>query len=151
MKKLFTLLFTFGSLTSVFAQYNNDNRTGRSDRNDNSNNNSNYSKQAQGPELNERNNERKDYAYNDRRYNDAFSMNSREKDFKISKINREYDYRISSVYADRYLRPREKNWQVQSLQKQKYDAIRSVEAFYSDGRNRYRDGHSAGGKFIQKI
>ncbi len=133
MKKLFTLLFTFGSLTSVFAQYNNDNRTGRSDRNDNGN----YSRPAQGPEVNGRDNDRKDYAYNDRRYNDALSMNIKERDFKISKINREYDYRISSVYADRYLRPREKNWQVQKLQKQKYDEIRNVEAYYSDSRNRY--------------
>jgi len=73
---------------------------------------------------------------------DAFSINSRERDFKILKISREYDYRINAVYADRYLRPREKNWQIQILQKQKYDEIRYVELCYNDNRNRYKDSHS---------
>jgi len=139
MKKLFTLLFTFGILTTVSAQYNNDNRNSRSDRNDN---NGNYSKSQQGSEVNGRNNDRKDYAYNDRRYNDAFSMSSRERDFKIAKISRDYDYRIGSVSADRYLRPRERNWQIQNLQRQKYDEIRSVQSCFNDSRNRYSDGRS---------
>ena len=57
MKSLFTLLLAVGSLTTVFAQNKND-RYGKND-----------------------NNEKRDYAYNDRRYSETFSMSYKEKEF----------------------------------------------------------------------
>ena len=147
MKKLFTLLFTFGSLTSVFAQYNNDNnRSERNSNNNNSyeyrNNNDRYPAPSQRPEMNGRNRDNNDYAYNDRRYNNAFSMTSRERDYKIQQIRREYDYKINALHQNRFIRLREKNWHIQNLQKQQYEEIRNVELRYNDSRNRFNGSRS---------
>ena len=148
MKKLFTLLFTFGSLTSVFAQYNNDNKMSQPGRNDNNNsyeyrnNNGRYPAPSQSREMNGRDNDRKDYANNDRRYNNAFSMTNREKEFKIQQIRREYDYKINALNQNRFIRLRDKSWHIQNLQKQKFDEIRNIELCYNDSRNRYNDSRS---------
>jgi hypothetical protein len=147
MKKLFTLLFTFGCLTSVFAQYDNDNRgryyeNGKSTAYDSRNYNDNFSKPAPVQESYGRSFDKREYASNDHRYNDAYSMNSRERDFRIQKVGHDYDFRINSVYANRYLRPSERDWQIQNLQKRKYDEWRSIEICFSDSRNRYYEGHS---------
>jgi hypothetical protein len=144
MKKLFTLLFTLGSLTSVFAQYNNDNR--RWEKNDNSyenkNNNGRYPAPSQRPEMNGRNRDNNDYAYNDRRYNNAISMTSRERDFKIQQIRREYDYKISELHQNRFISFREKSRHTQNLEKQKYEQIRNIELCYNDSRNRFNGSRS---------
>lgn len=140
MKTFFTLLFTVTSLTSVVAQRDNDNNKYRQGRQENSNdystNNSNDSHYS--------NNQRKDYAYNDRRYNESYPMNSRERDFQIQKINREYEYEIQSVNANRYMRPREKKIAIRSLENQRRDQIMNLQSRYYDKRNRYNDG---GGKW----
>jgi hypothetical protein len=39
------------------------------------------------------NNEKRDYAYNDRRYSETFSMSYKEKEFQVQKINREYNFK----------------------------------------------------------
>ena len=140
MKKLFTLLFTIGSFTTVFAQYNNDYKNDRGDRD--ANNKGGYSKPAERPEVYDRNNDKRDYAYNNRRYNESFAMTSREREFRIQKINREYDFKISSVSRNRYLRPWEKNSEIRSLERQRHDEIRNIEARFNDKRNRYNDGRS---------
>ncbi len=143
MKKLFTLLFTVGSLTTAFSQYNNNNNNDRRGRDDNStayeskNGNGDYSK----PGTYNRNGDRKDYAYSDHRYNESFSMRSSECDFQIHRINRQYDYKIKSVHANRYLRNREKAYEVSNLNQQRRDEIRTIMVRYSNKRNRYHDGH----------
>lgn len=144
MKTLFTLLLTIGSLASVFAQNKND-RYGRDDNNtayESRNNNGGYSKRNAGPDISDRNNDKRDYAYNDRGYNESFSMNYREREFQIQKINREYNYRISSVNGNRYLRPWERSSQFRSLERQRNDEIRKIEIRFNNKRNRYNDGHS---------
>ncbi len=140
MKKLFTLLFTIGSFTTVFAQYNNDHKSDRGARD--ANNNGSYSKPTEWPEVSERNNDKRDYAYNDHRYNESFSMTNREREFQIQKINREYDFKVNSVRSNRYLRSREKSFQISKLEKQRNDEMRKLQYRFRDSRNRYYDGRS---------
>lgn len=140
MKKLFTLLFTFGSLTSVFAQYNNENRPRRDD--DNTTYESRNGKGGYSNPATDRNNDKRDNAYNDRRYNESYAMNSRERDFQIQKINRQFSYKISSVRGNRYLRAREKDFQIRNLERQRQDEIRNIENRYRGSRNRYYDSHA---------
>ncbi|MEO6000036.1 MAG: hypothetical protein ABIN89_24570 [Chitinophagaceae bacterium] len=148
MKTLFTLLLTVGSLTSVFAQNRNDNKNDRYGRDDNNaaydskSNNGGYSRPNAGTDVYDRNNDKRDYAYNDRHFNESFSMTAREREFQIQKIIREYDFKISSVSRNRYLRPWGKSSQIRNLERQRNNEIRYIQARFYDKRNRHNDGHS---------
>lgn len=117
MKKIFTLLLSFGLFTSIFAQYPGNQR-------------------GQGRD--------KDEAYNDNRkrnddnrFDDHFNFNKREMDMRIADINRDYDRKIRQVNNNWYMNRFKKERMIRSLEDQRRDEIRMVYVKYNDKRNRY--------------
>ncbi len=115
MKKLITLLFSFGAMATSFAQYNH----GNNNRND-------------------------DYVYNQRdRYDRGYSS-EREKAFMIARINREFDYKIQSIKNDRYLRRHEKKSAIKNAERERARQIHMVNERFKNRRNndRYHKDHN---------
>ena len=74
---------------------------------------------------------------NDTRYETGNEWRRRE---AVESINREYDYKIASVKRSRYLKGREKNRQVQMLERERAQKIRMAFERFPDRKNgRYND------------
>jgi len=111
MKKIFALLLSLGTLSSVFAQ--------------------------QGHQYDNRNASRD--VYNNRNvYNKnehASSNYTKERDAEIRRINHEFDNQIKSIRKDRRFRGDEKNRQIAMLERQRDQRIQQVSSHYYDSRN----------------
>lgn len=114
MKKLFVLMIALGAIATANAQSRRD--VGVNDR---------------------------DVSFNDKRPgNDTRYETSNEWRRKeaIESINREYDYKIASVKRSRYLKAREKNRQIQMLERERAQKIRIAFERFPDRKNsRYDD------------
>lgn len=123
MKKIFTLLFSLGALTTVFAQSGHNNN----------------SRDVAGRYPDNRS------IYNNDQRNDNYSSNSRE--IQILKINREFDAKIAHVKRDRYLRNGEKNREIRRLEMKRQEQLRMVNArFWNYKQGRYDDQFNKNGK-----
>ena len=142
MKKILTLLFCAGALSS-FAQPSqqwpsnnrNDNSNGRYE---NSNDHNRNSSQNDSRVVYDNNNNNR-RGYEDRRYDESYSFAVRERDNQIARINREYDSRINAIKGKWLMRPQEKNRQIRELEYQRSEQIRSLYARFDDKRNKYND------------
>jgi hypothetical protein len=65
------------------------------------------------------------YNNNNRRYNDGY-ISVRERDEQIQRIQRQYNWKIESVQRDRYLRKAEKKRQIRFLENERDARIREV-------------------------
>ena len=125
MKKLLTLVFCLGTLSSVFAQ-NRDYRP-NDDRRNNNDRKNNYEA---------RNDDR------GRRYDDAYKFSVRERDELINRINRDYDNKIESVRRRWLMNSQDRRRVISSLEFERSSKIKGIYARFADGRNRYYDGYS---------
>jgi hypothetical protein len=107
MKKILVLLFSLGTITTVFAQ----------------NGYHGNSRQDSREVILGQGNGRP--VYDNDRY-DHGNMNTRERDFQIQRINQEFDARIWQVEHDRYLRKSDRKRQIRILEEQRRDAIRNI-------------------------
>ena len=130
MKKLFTLLLAVGFLTAINAQTgsrdNRDNRNsqqngqwGNDNRNDVGINNGRYDNNSQ-------------YDNNFGSYNGNIKM-------QIAQVNRKYDFKIQQVKYDRFMRRSEKMRMIRSLEAQRQQEIRMLNA-----RNNKKGQHDRG-------
>lgn len=126
MKKIFTILFSFGLVTAAFAQSHGRNSHSQSGYPD--------ARPVPGKTI-----DRDVYANDNRRYDD---YNLRELNIQKQRINREYDARIMAVKRSRWLRASEKSRQVRLLERERMEEIRRVTARYSKSNNRYDDRYS---------
>ena len=114
MKRILTLLFAVGVITTVQAQtsrsYPNDRSAGRDvilgDRNDGIGRDDRYEGRYEN--------------------NNRYSFSARERDKQIDRINRNYDKRIRQVERDRRLRSSERSYQIRRLEDQRRQEIREV-------------------------
>jgi hypothetical protein len=118
MKKIITLLFGMAMLTSVFAQF---------DQQDMYQNNKNVAA----------NDFRKHDKDNDR-YG-RYYFTPKERDFQIAQIKREYDYKIQAVKNKHFMGWYQKKRQIDFLQDQREKEIRMVWAKFNDRRNKFGD------------
>lgn len=128
MKKILTLVFCLGTLSSVFAQ-NRDYRPNDDRRN-------NFPSNDRRENYEARNNDR------GRRYDDAYKLTVRERDELVNRINREYDNRIESVRRRWLMNSQDKRRLMSSLEFERSSKIKGVYARFADARNRYYDGYS---------
>lgn len=112
MKKLFALLLSLGTLSSVFAQ------------------------KHDGPDWARNNNSKE--VYNSRDY----SYNSKERDIQIQRINRDYAMQIQSVRRDWRLKAFEKNRRIEKLERQRDQQIREINERFSWKSGRSYDDRS---------
>jgi hypothetical protein len=114
MKKTFLLLFSIGTLSTVFAQDGRDH--GRSETRE---------------VILGRNDQQT--VYNNRpgydNKNTAFSIEQRKKE-EIERVSGNYDQKMAAVQRDRHLKSREKSRQLSILQREKAQAIRDINARY---------------------
>ena len=120
MKKIFALLISFGTLTSVFAQGGHEK--------DNGNGSRDYDYKHQD----NRN------VYNNNEYDGHYSYSSKERDADIKVINHDYDDQIRSVRKDRRMRPDEKNRQIAMLDRQRDQRIQQIRPFRSKQKSSLR-------------
>ena len=114
MKKLFVLMIALGALATANAQSRRD--VGMNDRN------TVFNDKRPGTDIRYENN-------NEWRRKEA-----------IEKINREFDYKIVSVRRSRYLSNRERNRQIQMLERERAQKIRMAFERFPDRKNgRYDD------------
>jgi hypothetical protein len=103
MKKIFTLVFALGTISSVFAQSKHDESKnvifGHTDYN-------------------------KVYSTTDQ--HTAFSFDKKEKDRQITQINKDFDRQIKMVNRNRSLRSFEKQRQIRKLEAQRAQKIKEV-------------------------
>lgn len=125
MKKIFILLLSLGTLTSVFAQqvHEKGNRNGSRDG-------------AYG-----QTNGRSVYNKNEQAVN--YSYNAKERDAEIKRINREFDEQIRSVRSNRRLRAAEKNRQIAMLERQRDQRIQQSSSRFTASRNTHFDDRVA--------
>jgi hypothetical protein len=130
MKKIFTLLVAVGFITAINAQpgsRDRDNRDTRDQQTDQRVNNNN-----------------KDFDVNDGRYNndDRFdktgSYNGNIK-MQIIQVNRKYDFKIQKIKNDHFMRRNEKMRVIRSLEAQRQQEIRMLNA-----RNNKKGQHDRG-------
>lgn len=126
MKKIFTLLFCLGTLSSVFAQYN---RGGYDNANRDSRNNSYDWKRNEQPAMQPATTVVMDQhdGYNDHRFFDR-----RKQDAQIDRINWKYDAKINEVRRNPYMSYFQKNRIIDQLQHERAEQIRMVSARFSD-------------------
>jgi hypothetical protein len=118
MKKIITLLFCLGTLSTVFAQ--------------------------KYPDNSRRDNQRNVYANdknNDRRYKDSYAFSTRERNEQIAMVYREYNARIDEVKHKGYLKNKDKRRLIADLEVERSARIRSINARFADGRNRHNDNY----------
>ena len=115
MKKIFTVLFFLGIITTGFAQSNRypDNRNSRD--------------VVLGQDRN---------VYNDNGRYDQNRYDQRER--MIQQINREFEFKMMQLQRNRYLRSGEKRRQIRMLEMQRDQQIREVNARFSNTWNNNR-------------
>lgn len=122
MKKIFTLVFAIAMLSTAFAQHG---QKGQRDRND----------------------DRDDYAYNDKHdydkrdhgHNDWYVFTPRERDMQIAQINHEYDHKIDRVKQQYYGGWFHKSRQIRSLEDQRNSEVQAVIFKFNDRKNKFGD------------
>lgn len=114
MKKIFTLLFSLGAITSVFAQ---------------SGYKHNDSKQVVVVKSVSKDNHMNDY-----------SFSAKDRDAQIQKINYEYAAKIKDVQRNRFMKTSEKNRQIRILELQRKNEIQKVKDRYENSR-KYSANH----------
>jgi len=131
MKKIFTLLFALGTLTSVIAQERrpNNNNNGREDY-------AYYTANNRNDNFKKDDDKKRNNNY---RYAESYSLSTRDRDFKIAMINREYEQKINITRNDRFLKFNEKNRKIKQLEQAKNLEIKKVSVRYDDNRNKYND------------
>ena len=129
MKKIFTLLVAVGFLTAMNAQ------TGSRDRDN---------RDARDQQTNQRGNNSKDVVVNngrydnDDRYDNAGSYNGNIR-MQIAQVNRKYDFKIQKARNDYFMRRNEKMRVIRSLEAQRQQEIRMLNA-----RNNKKGQHDRG-------
>lgn len=130
MKKIFTLLAAVGFITAINAQAGSRDRDNRDTRDQ---------------QTNQRvNNNNKDVNVgdgrydNDDRYNNTGSYNGNIK-MQIAQVNRKYDFKIQKVKNDYFMRRNEKMRVIRSLEAQRQQEIRMLNA-----RNNKKGQHDRG-------
>lgn len=133
MKKIFTLLLSLGSLTTVFAQHNNvsneisyrTNSYQNKQYNGNSSHNASnapygkndsygtYGNDNRNPGRNEQNS-----AYNQRNNRDRQAA-------EMDRMNRDYDRRINDYRNDRSMDDRERNRRIADVERERNDKLKS--------------------------
>ena len=109
MKKIFTVFFSVGIASCVFAQ------SGHQERFKVSNDIS-FNKSPESLMLGKSG------------MHDNYSFNNSDKDRRVKEINKNYDRQIMQVKFNRRLRPFEKDRQIRILEAQRYEAIRELNA-----------------------
>jgi hypothetical protein len=112
MKKLFALLLSLGTLSSVFAQ------------------------KHDGPDWSR--NDRSKEVYNQRDY----SYSLKERDIQIQRVNRDFAMQVQSVRRDWRLKAFEKNRKIQKLERQRDQQIREINERFSRKKGRDYDDRS---------
>ena len=121
MKKIFTLLAAVCLSTSIFAQYQGDQKG--------------YGKGN-------------DVAYNDRykkddgRFNDHDNFGKRGIEMKVAAINRDYDQRIERVRSNWFMNRFKKERIINNLEDQRRTEIRMVYAKFNDKNDHYANHDS---------
>ena len=115
MKKILTLAFLMGTVTTIFAQ-NGYSKGGRNESRD----------IAPGKSNNQQVFSNKDYR------NDTYSLTTRERDAQIEKINREFDSRTMSVKRNRHFRNSEKKRQIRILENERTQQIMQLNQRFSN-------------------
>ena len=130
MKKIFTLLIAVGFITALNAQ------TGSRDRD---------SRDSRDQQTDQRGNKSNDVVVNDGRYdnddrysNSAGSYNGNIR-MQIAQVNRKYDFKIQKVKNDYFMRRNEKTRVIRSLEAQRQQEIRMLNA-----RNNKKGQHDRG-------
>ena len=128
MKKIFTLLVAVGFITAINAQ------TGSRDRDN---------RDTRDQQIDQRGNNRdvvvSDGRYdNNDRYNNTGSYNGNIK-MQIAQVNRKYDFKIQKVKNDHFIRRNEKMRMIRSLEAQRQQEIRMLNA-----RNNKKRQHDRG-------
>ena len=124
MKKVLTLLLSFGISAAVFAQSH-----GRD---------YNYN---QPPVARENRDWRNDHRA------DGYGFDARrEHAEQVARINREYDNRIAAVQYDRWMRPREKAREIRRLERERNDRLRQCDMQFSKSYGRYDDRYARGNR-----
>ena len=122
MKKIFTLLFATAVLSTAFAQHG---QKGQRDRDD----------------------DRDDYAYNDkhdfdkrgRGHHGGYVFTPRERDMQIAQIYHEFDYRINRVRHQSFVSWYQKKHQINHLEEERSHEIQDVWLQFNDRKNKFGD------------
>jgi hypothetical protein len=112
MKKIFTLLFTVGSLTAAVAQ-SHQGSYGRQDNYD-----------------------------GDRRYEASYTNNARERDQQIARVNMEFDAKIRDIKYDPFSRQNQKRKQIERLEFGRSQQIKAINERFADRRDRYAGSYA---------
>ena len=123
MKKIFTLLVGLGAVTGVFAQRSNP-----------------YADRSSSHDVVVNNGDRN---YNDgRSHYDTYNYSNADRDLAIQRINRDFDARVRDIQYNRWMRPREKDYQIRSLEGQRRQQIEAVKDRFQNNRNGHdNDNH----------
>jgi len=130
MKKIFTLLVAVGFITAINAQTGSrdrDNRDTRDQQTDQRGNNKNNDVVVHDGRYD-----------NDDRYNNTGSYNGNIR-MQIAQVNRKYDFKIQKVKNDHFIRRNEKMRMIRSLEAQRQQEIRMLNA-----RNNKKGQHDRG-------
>ena len=127
MKKIFTLLVAVGFLTAMNAQ------TGSRDSRDKQQNDQRVSNSGKGVVVNDGR-----YDNDDRFDNNAGFYNGNIR-MQIAQVNRKYDFKIQKVKNDHFMRRNEKMRVIRSLEAQRQQEIRMLNA-----RNNKKGQHDRG-------
>jgi len=115
MKKIFTLLFSLGILSSVFAQ-------------------SQYAYSKPFPDravvINA--------AYH-HRYVDAYSFTRYERDMQLTRINQMYNITLKNIISMRFVNAAEKLGLIRMIENKRAEQIRTIHARFNDQRNKHND------------
>jgi Skp family chaperone for outer membrane proteins len=121
MKKIFTLFVAVGSITLASAQ-------GISKQNNRTYN---------GKVINTNVHVNNGFKNSERSvYDQPYTFSSRDRDAAIDKIQREYAYKVTALKRDRYLKPNNKNKQLQLLARQRDLEIKAVQDRFYENNSR---------------
>jgi len=109
MKKIFTLLFFAGVVSTSFAQ---------------SGHQANDKKSNQYVTNNE-------YKKIDSRRDNLYTFSAKEKDMQIAKINNDFNFKVKSIISNRRIKKNQKSVLIQKAQKQKDQQIAAVNAKFN--------------------
>jgi hypothetical protein len=120
MKKIFTLLFSLGILTSVFAQSDYGySRRGGDDRNYNAQ----YGNNDNG--YNRGNTNYGNYDHHAAYDNGRYYNHDRDRQYQIDQVNRDYDRRIDVYRRDRSINDYERSRRIQMMERERNERVRS--------------------------
>lgn len=129
MKKMITLLLSFGLFATAFAQNNRQQNNSRYNRDDQ------YATTSNG----------KFDSRNDRKFYDDRSVSfARERDATIARINRDYNFKVMSIQSNRYMKNRQKKLAIRDVEFERARQLQMVNENYKsqlqNGYGRYDNG-----------